>query len=72
MWHYDRFWYMSLETSKIKNQEIKNLIKKVNIFWEGHNILWNLHLILTVCSTSQNKVETSQNFVAFSEYMNFN
>ena len=44
MWHYDRFWYKSLETSKIKNQEIKNLIKKVNIFWEGHNILWNLHL----------------------------
>ena len=32
----------------------------------------NLHLILTVCTVVKSKVEISQNFVAFSEYMNFN
>ena len=31
----------------------------------------NLHLFLTGTSASQKKVEISQNFVAFSEYMNF-
>ena len=31
----------------------------------------NLQLILTGTTYSQNKVEISQNFVAFSEYMNF-
>ena len=29
-------------------------------------------LDLTVCSTVKSKVEISQNFVAFSEYMHFN
>ena len=34
---------------------------------EGQNILQNLHYVVTVKST----VEISQNFVAFSKYMNF-
>ena len=40
---------------------------KVHIFWEGHKFLRYL-LVVTVKSTMEN----SQNFVAFSEYMNFN
>ena len=44
---------------------------KVQIFWEGHKILRNLHLTFVLCSASQSKVEISQNFLAFSEYMNF-
>ena len=45
---------------------------KVRIFWEGHNILQNLNLTF-VCMycTDKGKVEISQNFAAFSEYMNF-
>ena len=39
---------------------------KVHIFWKGHKFLRNLH-----CSNCQITVEISQNFVAFSEYMNF-
>ena len=38
---------------------------KVHIFWEGHKILENLAPV-------KSKVEISQNFVAFLEYMNFN
>ena len=48
-----------------------NECSKVHIFWEGHKILWNLHLTFVLCSASQKKVKISQNFVAFSEYMNF-
>ena len=47
---------------------------KVHIFWEGHKILRNLHLNFvysTNVSTDKSKMEISQNFVAFSEYMNF-
>ena len=29
-------------------------------------------LLLSVCTVDKSKVEISQNFVAFSEYMNFN
>ena len=42
---------------------------KVHIFWEGHKILRNLPL--TVCTVVKSKGKISQNFVAFSEYMNF-
>ena len=48
---------------------------KVHIFWEGHKILQNLHLTFDCMYCSQKyvrKVKISQNFVAFSEYMNFN
>ena len=41
---------------------------KVHIFW-GHNILRNLHLTF-VCMYCW-KVKILQNFVVFSEYMNF-
>ena len=46
---------------------------KVHVFWEGHNILRNLHLtfVCMYCTVDKSKVEISQNFVAFSEYMNF-
>jgi hypothetical protein len=44
---------------------------KVHIFWEGYKILRNLHLTLSYVVPVKSKVEISQNFVAFSEYMNF-
>ena len=44
-------------------------LEKVRIFWEGHKILQNLQLTFVSITTS--KVEFSQNFVTFSEYMNF-
>ena len=47
---------------------------KVRIFWEGHKILRNSPLTSTVHSYKQTKVskrKISQNFVTFSEYMNF-
>ena len=46
---------------------------KVHILWEVHKILQNLHRKFVLCSDSQIfDVEILQNFVAFSEYMNFN
>ena len=44
---------------------------KVHIFWEGRKILQNLHLTFEWPNKDKSKVEISQNFVAFSEYMNF-
>ena len=44
---------------------------KVHIFWEGHKICKIFTLLLTVCTVVKSKVKISQNFVAFSEYMNF-
>jgi hypothetical protein len=44
---------------------------KVNIFWEGHQILRNLHLTLSYVVPVKSKMKISQNYVAFSEYMNF-
>ena len=41
---------------------------KVQIFWEGHKIST---LLLSYVVPVKSKVEISQNFVAFSEYMNF-
>ena len=53
-----------------------NKSDKVRIFWEGRKILQNLDL--TFClryiymqSADKSKVDIFQNFVAFSEYMNF-
>ena len=43
---------------------------KVHIFWEGQKILRNLHLTSYVLPV-KSKVKISQNFVAFSKYMNF-
>ena len=45
-----------------------NFVTKVHVFWEGHNISTvDLSYVVPVKST----VEILQNFVAFSEYMNF-
>ena len=44
---------------------------KVHIFWEGHKFLQNLHKDLSYVAMVKSTVEISQNFVAFSEYMNF-
>ena len=44
---------------------------KVHIFWEGQKVLQNLHLTLTGTTKDKSKVKISQNFVAFSEYINF-
>ena len=44
---------------------------KVRISWEGNKIFRNLHLILSYVVPVKCKVEISQNFVAFSEYMTF-
>ena len=45
---------------------------KVHIFWEGRKILRNFPLLLTVSTVVKSKGEISQNFLAFSEYTNFN
>ena len=45
---------------------------KVGIFWEGHKILQNLHLTFVYSTYKVSlRIKISQNFVAFSEYMNF-
>ena len=46
---------------------------KVHIFWEGRKILPNLHITFDwhYITQDKSKVKISQNFVAFSEYMNF-
>ena len=44
---------------------------KVHIFWEDHKILRNLHQLFDWQYIGQIMVEILQNFVAFSEYMNF-
>ena len=38
---------------------------------KGHKISRNLHLTLAKVHTVKSKLKISQNFVAFSEYMNF-
>ena len=45
---------------------------KVHIFWEGHKIFCKIStLLLSYVVPVKSKVEISQNFVAFSEYINF-
>ena len=46
----------------------------VHMFWEDHKILRNLHRRFDryYIGKDKFKVEISKNFVAFSEYMNFN
>ena len=65
---------MSLAYVKVKSKwkvksnivAFSDLKGKVHAFWEGLKILRNLHLTFVL-----RKVEISQNFVVFSEYMNF-
>ena len=49
-------------------------LKFICIFWEGHKILRNLRLTFdcVLCTVVKSKENISKNFVAFSEYMNFN
>ena len=42
---------------------------KVHIFWEGYCEIFTF--LLTVCTAVKSKEKNLQNFVAFSEYMNF-
>ena len=44
---------------------------KVHIFWEGHKILRNIPVTFDYSTYSQKLGEDFENFVAFSEYMNF-
>ena len=44
---------------------------KVHIFWEGHKICEISTIDLSYVVPVKSTVEISQNFVAFSEYMNF-
>ena len=57
----------------IGRQEVNGKVRnyKVHIFWEGHEILRSLHLTFHWHYIGRSKVKTSQDFVAFSEYMNF-
>ena len=47
------------------------LLIKVHIFWEGLKFCRIFTWLLTVCTVVKIKVKISQDFVAFSEYMNF-
>ena len=63
---------VKVKTNMIKTSYLTRLNFLKFIYSEmATKFLRNLHLFLTVTSTSQKKVEISQNFVAFSEYMNF-
>ena len=44
---------------------------KVHMFWEGHKFCEIFTLLLSYVVPVKNKVNILQNFVAFSEYMNF-
>ena len=49
----------------------KVILFKVHIFWESHKILQNLPLTFDHSTLVKSKGKILQNFVAFSEYMNF-
>ena len=49
----------------------KKVLIKVQIVGEGLKILRNVHLDLSYVVKVKSTVEISQNFVAFSEYVNF-
>ena len=63
----DRTSILTLKSCQVRVAKIY-FCSKVQIFWEGHKIWRNLHLTFVLSSASQ---KISQNFVAFSEYMNF-
>ena len=48
------------------------MLRKVDIFWEGHKILQISTNYLSYILPDKELVEISKNFEAFSEYMNFN
>ena len=47
------------------------ILCKVHIFWEGHNLCEISTLLWSYVVLVKSKVEILQNFVSFSEYMNF-
>jgi hypothetical protein len=47
------------------------MIDKVHIFWEGKILCEIFTLLLSYVVPVKSEVKISQNFVAFSEYMNF-
>ena len=51
--------------------DMKNRVFKVLIFWEDHNFCEISTVDLSYVVTDKSTVEILQNFVAFSEYMNF-
>ena len=61
-------WQMLKKLLDLAHGKLINMYK-LHIFWEDHKILWNL---LYVLLSKVKQVKISQNFVAFSEYMNFN
>ena len=63
-------WLIRNRKKKLWQINHHKISHKIHIFWEGHNILGNLHQLFVLCIASQ-IMEISQNFLAFSEYMNF-
>ena len=64
-------WWKYLKDSSMSLPKNYNHQVKVHIFWEGHKILQNLHYRFDWHYIGQIYSEISQNFVTFSEYMNF-
>ena len=57
---------------KEQQEEEKTVLKVKFIYSEKATKLCEIFtLLLTVCTVDKSKVKISQNFVAFSEYMNF-
>ena len=52
--------------------QILTVFAKVHISWEDHKFCEIFTISLTVCTVVKSKGKISQDFVAFSEYMNFN
>ena len=59
------------QDKELPTQVLTDQLKLIRIFWEGHKICEISTLLLSTVHTDKSKVEISQNFVAFSEYMNF-
>ena len=67
----ERYWWDTLYKARNNHDAAKQKL----IFWEDYNFFQNLHctvdLSVFYVVTVKSTVEISQNFVAFSEYMNF-
>ena len=72
--YFNKFWYhiLKLRSTWTKSFWTMNERNKVHIFWEGQKILRNqFTLFLSYRVPVKSKVKNSQNFMAFSEYMNY-
>ena len=54
-----------------KRDFVSEFLSSSHIFWEAYKFCEIFTLLLTICTVVKSKVKISQNFVAFSEYMNF-